>query len=154
MAYEEKIRVLERDLENTTNLLKFSEKENAKVNLEKQDLKTRLDNEVARHMEWQKATKHLDKLVDSCQSVKSRRGLGYGDFIGPNEVYEPNQQSIFDPTPEEYYQIPVRYIKEGGMNVVSPPITGKFKPTYIHTDVDESQMTYGKKSIPYEYRFL
>ena len=69
-------------------MLKFSEKENAKVNLEKQDLKNRLDSEVARHMEWQKATKHLDRLVYSCQSIKSRRGLGYGDFIGPYEVNE------------------------------------------------------------------
>lgn len=82
LAYEEKIRVLERDLKNTTNLLKSSEKENAKVNLEKQNLKAKLDSEVARHMQWQEATKHLDKLVDSFQSVKSRRGLGYGDFIG------------------------------------------------------------------------
>ena len=53
LAYEEKIRVLERDLENTTNLLKYSENENAKVNLEKQDLKAKLDSEVARHMQWQ-----------------------------------------------------------------------------------------------------
>ena len=109
-------------------------------------MKTRLDKKVSRHMEWQKATKHLDRLVDSCQSVKSRRGLGYGDFIGPNEVYEPNQQSIFDPTPEENFQIPVKYIKEGGMNAVSPPITGTFKPPSPFTDFDESNMTYGKKS--------
>ena len=38
LAYEEKIRVLERDLENTTNLLKFSDKEKDKVNLEKTGL--------------------------------------------------------------------------------------------------------------------
>ncbi|GJX45154.1 putative ribonuclease H-like domain-containing protein [Tanacetum coccineum] len=32
------------------------------------------------------------------------------------------------------------------MNAVPPPITGKFMPTSIHSDFDESQMTYGKKS--------
>jgi hypothetical protein len=32
--------------------------------------------------------------------------------------------SIFDPTPEdENYQSPVKFIKEGGMNVVPPTIT-------------------------------
>ncbi|GJR31249.1 hypothetical protein Tco_1107481 [Tanacetum coccineum] len=41
---------------------------------------------------------------------------------------------------------PVRFVKEGAMNAVPPPITGTFMPTSIHSDFDESQMTYGKNS--------
>lgn len=97
---------------------------------------------MARHMQWQEATKHLDKLVDSCQPVKSRRGLGYGDFIGKNEVYDPTQPRNFDPTPEEEIsQIPVKNVKEGEMHAVSPPITGTFKQPSHHIDFDESHMS-------------
>ena len=52
LAYEEKIRVLKRDLEMTSNELKFSEKEKTRVDLEKQVLQDKFDKEVARHKEW------------------------------------------------------------------------------------------------------
>ncbi|GJS88522.1 putative ribonuclease H-like domain-containing protein [Tanacetum coccineum] len=148
LAYEEKIKVLERDLENTTNLLKYSENVNNNVNLEKQELQTKLDNALARFAKWKETSKNLAKLVDSSMSVKTKLGLGYGDYIGEDEVYYPTMPSIFDPTPEEVdgNPTPVRFVKEGEMNAVPPPITGKFMPTSIHSDFDESQMTYGKKS--------
>lgn len=74
-------------------------------------------------------------------------GEVYGDFIGKNEVYEPNASSVFYPTPdEENFQIPVKYVKDGEMHIVSPPITGTFKPPSPHIDFDESHMSYGKKS--------
>ena len=54
---------------------------------------------------------------------------------------------FFYPSPKvEDYKILVKYIKEGGMNVVSPPITGVFMPTSTHTDFDESHTTYCEKS--------
>jgi saccharopine dehydrogenase-like NADP-dependent oxidoreductase len=52
LAYEEKIRVLKRDLEMTRNELKFTEKEKAKIESEKEVLQDKLDKEVARHKEW------------------------------------------------------------------------------------------------------
>ncbi|GJY90304.1 hypothetical protein Tco_0505500 [Tanacetum coccineum] len=48
LAYEEKIRVLQRDLENTSNELKYSEKINAEIKMEKQDLQAKLDNSLSR----------------------------------------------------------------------------------------------------------
>ncbi|GJY74369.1 crowded nuclei 2-like protein [Tanacetum coccineum] len=45
LVFEEKIRVLSSELENTTNLLKYSEKVNAEMSLEKQDLQAKLENE-------------------------------------------------------------------------------------------------------------
>ncbi|GJU43515.1 putative ribonuclease H-like domain-containing protein [Tanacetum coccineum] len=144
LAYEEKIKVLERDLENTTNLLIYSENVNNNVNLEKQELQTKLDNALARFAKWKETSKNLVKLVDSSMSVKTKIGLGYGDYIGEDEVYYPTMPSIFNPTPEEVdgNPTPVRFVKEGEMNAVPPPITRKFMPTSIHSDFDESQMTY------------
>lgn len=148
LAYEEKIRVLKRDLEITSNELKFSEKEKAKVDLELQELQVKFDIEVAGHKKWQELSKHLEKLIDSSQSTRSRRALGYGDYIGPDEVYDPNESSVFYPEPPLQFQTPVKYVKKWGMNVVSPPIIGTFKPTspQYPTDLDESHMVYGKKS--------
>ncbi|GJW68153.1 hypothetical protein Tco_0122577 [Tanacetum coccineum] len=113
-----------------------------------QELQTKLDNALARFDKWKESSKNLAKLVDSSMSVKTKLGLGYGDYIGEDEVYYPTMPSIFDSTPEEVdgNPNPVRFVKEGGMNVVHPPITGKFMPTSIHSDFDESQMTYEKKS--------
>ncbi|GKB43249.1 hypothetical protein Tco_0888191, partial [Tanacetum coccineum] len=140
LAYEEKIRVLQRDLENTSNELKYSEKINAEIKMEKQDLQAKLDNSLSRFNKWKESSKNLAKLIDNSLSVKSKLGLGYKDYTGPNEIYYPEMQSIFDPEEANnktlYYQEHVRFVKEGGMNVVPPPITG----------IDESKMTYGKKS--------
>ena len=104
VAYDEKIRVLKRDLENTWNLLKFSEKEKSKVELEKQELQDKFDKEVAGRMKWQQGVKSIDRIIDSCHSIKSRRALGYGDYIEPDEVYDPNEYSVFDPEPPLQFQ--------------------------------------------------
>ncbi|GJV95161.1 hypothetical protein Tco_1546738, partial [Tanacetum coccineum] len=150
LAYEEKIRVLQRDLENTSNELKYSEKINAEIKMEKQDLQAKLDNSLSRFNKWKESSKNLAKLIDNSLSVKSKLGLGYKDYTGPNEIYYPEMQSIFDPEEANdktlYYQEHVRFVKEGGMNAVPPPITGIFMPSSNQTDIDESKMTYGKKS--------
>ncbi|GKA87686.1 hypothetical protein Tco_0809450 [Tanacetum coccineum] len=150
LAYEEKIRVLQRDLENTSNELKYSEKINAEIKMEKQDLQAKLDNSLSRFNKWKESSKNLAKLIDNSLSVKSKLGLGYKDYTGPNEIYYPEMQSIFDPEEANdktlYYQEHVRFVKEGGMNAVPPPITGIFMPSSNQPDIDESKMTYGKKS--------
>ncbi|GJX32134.1 hypothetical protein Tco_0241989 [Tanacetum coccineum] len=150
LAYEEKIRVLQRDLENTSNELKYSEKINAEIKMEKQDLQAKLDNSLSRFNKWKESSKNLAKLIDNTMSVKSKLGLGYKDYTGPNEIYYPEMQSIFDPEEADdktlYYQEHVRFVKEGGMNAVPPPITGIFMPSSNQPDIDESKMTYGKKS--------
>ncbi|GJS29872.1 hypothetical protein Tco_0490492 [Tanacetum coccineum] len=126
LAYEEKIRVLQRDLENTSNELKYSEKINAEIKMEKQDLQAKLDNSLSRFNKWKESSKNLAKLIDNTMSVKSK-------------LEEANDKTL-------YYQEHVRFVKEGGMNVVPPPITGIFMPSSNQPDIDESKMTYGKKS--------
>ncbi|GJS98931.1 ribonuclease H-like domain-containing protein [Tanacetum coccineum] len=46
LGYEEKIRVLSIELENTTNLLKHSERINVEAKIAKKDLQTKLDNHL------------------------------------------------------------------------------------------------------------
>jgi hypothetical protein len=77
LAYEEKIRVLKRDLEMTSNELKFTEKEKARIESEKQVLQDKFDKEVARHKEWLISGEKLASLLYSSQSVTSEIGLGF-----------------------------------------------------------------------------
>ncbi|GJR82277.1 hypothetical protein Tco_0153062 [Tanacetum coccineum] len=160
LAYEEKIRVLQRDLENKSNELTYSEKINAELKMEKQDLQAKLENSLSRFNRWKESSKNLAKLIDSSTSVKSKLGLGYKDYCGSNEIYYPEMKSIFDSEEVDdktlYYQEHVRFVKEGGMNAVPPPITGIFMPSSNQPDIDESKTTYGKKScesIPAEESF-
>ncbi|GKA63753.1 hypothetical protein Tco_0763359 [Tanacetum coccineum] len=50
-----------------------------------------------RFNKWKESSKNLAKLIDNSLSVKSKLGLGYKDYTGPNEIYYPEMQSIFDP---------------------------------------------------------
>ncbi|GJT98886.1 putative ribonuclease H-like domain-containing protein, partial [Tanacetum coccineum] len=70
LVFEEKIRVLSSELENTTNLLKYSEKVNAEMSLEKQDLQAKLENERAINAKWTSSSKNLVKLIDSSMTHK------------------------------------------------------------------------------------
>nr|GEU99958.1 ribonuclease H-like domain-containing protein [Tanacetum cinerariifolium] len=66
LTLEEKIRVLSIELENTSNLLKYSERINADVETAKKDLQTQLDNHVAR---TKKPIFHRFAKTDSMKDV-------------------------------------------------------------------------------------
>ncbi|GJR39233.1 hypothetical protein Tco_1214917 [Tanacetum coccineum] len=101
LGYEEKIRVLSIELENTTNLLKHSERINVEAEIAKKDLQTKLDNHLAK-------------------TEKTKVGLGFDKYIGESELgWDDSEFSIFTPKSEEVEDT---------------------------TDLDETQMTYGKKS--------
>lgn len=127
--------MLKRDLEITSNELKFLEKEKAKVELELQELKVKFDDEVAGRMKWQEGSKHLEKLINSSQSTRTKRALGYGHLIWPDEVFDLSEPCVFDPEPPLQFQTPIKYVKEGEMHTVSPTITGTFMPTSHHLDL-------------------
>ncbi|GJZ23109.1 putative ribonuclease H-like domain-containing protein [Tanacetum coccineum] len=59
LGYEEKIRVLSIELENTTNLLKHSERINVEAEIAKKDLQTKLDNHLAKTEKWAFFSKNL-----------------------------------------------------------------------------------------------
>ncbi|GJY53486.1 ribonuclease H-like domain-containing protein [Tanacetum coccineum] len=99
-------------------------------------------------LKWKESSKTLAKLSYSSMTVKTKLGLGYGDYIGEDEIYYPTMPSIFDTTPEDVdgNSNPVRFVKEGAMMFSPNLLLDISVPTSIHSDFDESQMTYGKNS--------
>ena len=99
-------------------------------------------------MKWQEGAKSLNRIITSSQSTRSRRALGFGDYLNPNEAYDPNESSVLDPDPPLEFQNPVKFVKQGEMHSVSPNITGTFMPTSECLDHIESQLNTGKKTPP------
>nr|GEX48675.1 hypothetical protein [Tanacetum cinerariifolium] len=109
LTLEDKIRVLSIELENTSNLLKHSERINADVKTAKRDLQTKLDNHLIQTEKWRNSSKNLFRLIDS--------------------------RPLFH-----------RFAKADSMKVVPPPLFGDYTSLLDHSDLDESQMSYGTKS--------
>ncbi|GJV46698.1 putative ribonuclease H-like domain-containing protein [Tanacetum coccineum] len=160
LALEERIRILTADLENTTNMLKYTEKLNDQVKLEKLNDQVKLEKlndqvkleeSKARFDKWKESSKNLDKLINSSMSSRSKFGLGFGETFGSDEVFDPSAPSIFDTTPEDVEGKPLydRFVKAVGMHAVPSPITGTFMPPSNKPDLDDTQVTYGSKSNNY-----
>ncbi|GJR64149.1 putative ribonuclease H-like domain-containing protein [Tanacetum coccineum] len=148
LALEERIRILTANLENTTNMLKYTEKLNDQLKLEKLDTQVKLEESKARFDKWKESSKNLHKLINSSMSTRTKFGLGYGETFGSDEVFDPSAPSIFDSTPKDVEGIPLydRFDKAVGMHAVPPPITGTFMPPSNRPDLDDTQFTYGSKS--------
>ncbi|GJS28718.1 putative ribonuclease H-like domain-containing protein [Tanacetum coccineum] len=148
LALEERIRILTANLENTTNMLKYTEKLNEQAKLEKMNDKVQLEESKARFDKWKDSSKNLDKLIHSSMSSRSKFGLGFGETFGSDEVFDPSGPSIFDTTPDDVAEKPLydRFVKAVGMHVVPPPLTGTFMPPSNNPDLDDTQFTYGSKS--------
>ncbi|GJY21610.1 putative ribonuclease H-like domain-containing protein [Tanacetum coccineum] len=149
LTLEDKIRVLSIELENTTNLLKHSERINVIAETAKKDLQTKLDNHLVQTEKWRTSSKNLFRLVDSSMSVRTKVGLGFTNYIGENELgWDDSAFSVFTTNSEEVEGRPHfnRFAKTDSMKVVPPPLSGDYTPLSDHTDLDESQMSYGTKS--------
>ncbi|GJY64181.1 ribonuclease H-like domain-containing protein [Tanacetum coccineum] len=101
LALEEKVRILTANLENTTNMLKYTEKLNEQAKLEKLDYMAKLEESKARFDKWKDSSKNLDKLIHSSMSSRSKFGLGFGETFGSDEVFDLSAPSIFDTSPED-----------------------------------------------------
>nr|GFB70588.1 hypothetical protein [Tanacetum cinerariifolium] len=96
LAYEEKIRVLSYELEEKSNILKYRQKLIDQATQKKQDLMTKLDNELANQAKWNNSGKNLYKLIDSSMSVRTKRWLGLDKYIGEGELgIDDSKFSIF-----------------------------------------------------------
>ncbi|GJU88695.1 putative ribonuclease H-like domain-containing protein [Tanacetum coccineum] len=149
LTLEDKIRVLSIKLENTTNLLKHSERINAIAETAKKDLQTKLDNHLVQTEKWRTSSKNLFRLVDSSMSVRTKVGLGFNNYIGENELgWDDSAFSVFTTNSEEVEGRPHfnRFAKTDSMKAVPPPLSRDYTPLSDHTDLDESQMSYGTKS--------
>ncbi|GJW98083.1 putative ribonuclease H-like domain-containing protein, partial [Tanacetum coccineum] len=149
LTLEDKIRVLSIELENTTNLLKHSERINATAETAKKELQTELDNHLVQIEKWETSSKNLFRLIDSSMSVRTKVGLGFSNYISKNELgWDDSAFSVFTTNSEEVEGRPHfnRFAKTDSMKVVPPPLSGDYTPLSDHTDLDESQMSYGTKS--------
>ncbi|GJX66819.1 putative ribonuclease H-like domain-containing protein [Tanacetum coccineum] len=149
LGYEENIRVLSIELENTTNLLKYSERINVEAEIAKKDLQTKLDNHLVQIEKWRTSSKNLFRLIDSSMSVRTKVGLGFNDYIGENELgWDDSAFSVFTTNSEEVEGRPLfsRFAKADSMKVVPPPLSRDYTPLSYHIDLDESQLSYGTKS--------
>ncbi|GKB03561.1 putative ribonuclease H-like domain-containing protein [Tanacetum coccineum] len=118
LALEERIRILTANLENTTNMLKYTEKLNEQAKLEKLNDKVKLEESNARFDKWKESSKNLVKLINSSMSSRSKFGLGFGDTFGSDEVFDLSAPSIFDSSPKDVAEKPLydRFVKAVGMH--------------------------------------
>nr|GEX83785.1 hypothetical protein [Tanacetum cinerariifolium] len=116
---------------------------------EKHDLMTKLDNELANQAKWNNSGKNLYKLIDSFMLVRTKRGLGLDKYIGEGELgIDDFKFSIFHTNSDELEGQPIynRFASVDYMKAVPPPLTGNYMPLSNITNIDESQMVYGKKA--------
>ncbi|GJT61058.1 putative ribonuclease H-like domain-containing protein [Tanacetum coccineum] len=118
LTLEDKIRVLSIELENTTNLLKHSERINAIAETAKKELQTKLDNHLVQIEKWRTSSKNLFRLIDSSMSVRTKVGLGFNNYIRENELgWDDSAFSVFTTNSEEVEGRPLfnRFAKADSM---------------------------------------
>ncbi|GJY88998.1 hypothetical protein Tco_0503626 [Tanacetum coccineum] len=116
--YEEKIRFMKIDLDDKTDVLTYHKKLLAESVIEKEELKTKLEN-------FQSSSKGLSKLLSSQMSKRNKSGLGSSD-VEDSPVHD-------------------RFANVEGMHEVPPPMTGNYMPSGPDREVDDSMFTYGPK---------
>nr|GFA75270.1 hypothetical protein [Tanacetum cinerariifolium] len=149
LAYEEKTRVLSYTLKEKSNILEYRQKLIDQAAQEKQELMTKLDNEIANQAKWNNSGKNLYKLIDSSMFVRTKRGLGLDKYIREDELgIDDSKVSIFHTNNDELEGQPIynRFASVDHMKVVPPLSTGNYMPPSNIPDIDESQMVYRKKA--------
>nr|GEV80563.1 hypothetical protein [Tanacetum cinerariifolium] len=150
LTLEDKIRVLSIELENTSNLLKHSERINADCETAKKDLQIKFNNHLVQTKKWRNSSKNLYKLIDSSMSVRNKVGLGFTNCISENELrWDDSAFSVFTTTSEDVEGRPTfhRFAKTDSMKVIPPSLSGDYTSLSDHIDLDESKMSYGTKSL-------
>nr|GEV14644.1 putative ribonuclease H-like domain-containing protein [Tanacetum cinerariifolium] len=87
VIYEEKITVLEYEVKDKRNLLKYTQKQLDKALREKEDLKAKLEN-------FETSSKNLTKLLDSQISAKVKFGLGYDSQFHEKYVFDIREEEV------------------------------------------------------------
>nr|GEX58670.1 ribonuclease H-like domain-containing protein [Tanacetum cinerariifolium] len=106
--YEKKIRFMEIDLDDKTDVLTYHKKLLVEAEKEKEELKAKIEK-------WQNSSKGLNNVLDSQMSAKDKYGLGSSDI--------------------EDSPINDRYAE--GMHAVPPPMTGIYMPPRSNVAIDD-----------------
>nr|GEZ73637.1 ribonuclease H-like domain-containing protein [Tanacetum cinerariifolium] len=127
VIYEKKIVVLEYEVKDKSNLLKYTQKQLDEALREKEELKAKLEN-------FETSSKNLTKLLDSQISVKVKTGLGYDSQFHEKEVLDIREEevteTVFDNilSDKENSLANDRFKKGEGYHVVPPPLTRNYMP--------------------------
>nr|GEU35143.1 hypothetical protein [Tanacetum cinerariifolium] len=82
-------------------------------------------------------------------SVRTKVGLGFTNCIGENELgWDDSAFSVFTTHSKDVEGRPIfhRFAITDSMKAVPLPLTGDYTSLSDHTDLDESQISYGTKS--------
>nr|GEU52395.1 putative ribonuclease H-like domain-containing protein [Tanacetum cinerariifolium] len=96
------------------------------------------------------SSKNLFRLIDSSMSVRTKVGLGFNNYIRENELgWDDFAFSVFTTDSKDVEGSPLinRFAKADSMKVVPLPLIGDYTSLSDHIDLDESQMSYGIKSL-------
>ncbi|GJW83072.1 ribonuclease H-like domain-containing protein [Tanacetum coccineum] len=96
LTLEDKIRVLSIELENTTNLLKHSERINAIAETAKEELQTKLDNHLVQIEKGRTSSKNLFRLIDS--SIDKSSEVNTNDFASSDSSVKSSEPKSNDST--------------------------------------------------------
>nr|GEX49535.1 hypothetical protein [Tanacetum cinerariifolium] len=128
VIYEKKIKVLEYDVKDKSNLLKYTQKQLDEALREKEELKVKLEK-------FETSLKNLTKLLDSQISAKVKTGLGYDSQFNEKEVLDVKEEEVtetmFDnrSSDEENSLANDRFKKGEGYHSVPPLLTGNYMPS-------------------------
>nr|GEZ56711.1 hypothetical protein [Tanacetum cinerariifolium] len=126
VIYEEKIGVLEYDVKDKSNVLKYTQKQLDKA-LGDKDLKAKLEK-------FKTFSKNLTKMLDSQISAKVKIGLGYDSQFNEKEVLVVKEEEVTEivfnnrSSDEENSLANDRFKKGEGYHAVPPPPTGNYMP--------------------------
>nr|GEU43050.1 ribonuclease H-like domain-containing protein [Tanacetum cinerariifolium] len=108
--------------------------------------KTKLDNHLVQTKKWRNSSKNMFRLIDSSMSVRTKVGLGFTNCISENKLgWDDSAFSVFTTNSEDVEGRPIfhRFAKTDSMKVVPLPLSGDYTSLSDHSDLDESQMSYG-----------
>nr|GEY26310.1 uncharacterized mitochondrial protein AtMg00810-like [Tanacetum cinerariifolium] len=127
VIYVEKIGVVEYQIKDKSNLLKYTQKQLDEALREKEDLKAKL-------VKFESSLKNLTKLLDSQISAKVKIVLGYDSQFNKKEVLDVKEKevtkTVFDnrASDEENSLANDRFKKSEGYYAVLPPLTWNYMP--------------------------
>ncbi|GKD80806.1 hypothetical protein Tco_1347645, partial [Tanacetum coccineum] len=124
VVYEEKIAVLELEVNDKSNAITRLKNQLDETLREKDDLKVKLE-------QFATSFKNLNKLSNSQLSAKDKAGLGYGDQLNENDPGGSELfNSVFDSCSSDGddNQTNDRFKKGDGYHAVPPPLTRNYMP--------------------------
>nr|GEU48738.1 hypothetical protein [Tanacetum cinerariifolium] len=127
VIYEEKIRVLEYQVNDKSNLLKYTQKQLDEALKEREDLKAKLEK-------FETSLKNLTKLLDSQISAKVKTSLGYDSQFNEKKVLDIKEEevteTVFDnhSSDEENSVANDRFKKGDGYHAIPHPLTRNYMP--------------------------